>query len=142
MVGAGGKVYGIDVDEPSLREMRELADKEGLRNLALTAGKAEEVALCQACADLVFFGIALHDFNDPARVLVNARKMLKPAGHLVDLDWKKEPMKLGPPLSKRFAEGDAVRLIEVAGFSIETIEDSGSYHYLVIARLAQPVAFV
>jgi len=49
-----------------------------------------------------------------AKVLANARRMVKPAGNLVNLDWKKEPMELGPPLEKRFSGEVAVRLIEAS----------------------------
>lgn len=105
-----------------------------MRNLELVVGKAEEVILCDACADFVFYGIVLHDFEDPTRVLINARKMLKPTGKLVNLDWKKEPMSLGPPLRIRFSEDDAVNLIERAGFKVEIVKDAPPYHYLVIAK--------
>lgn len=64
----------------------------------------------------------------------NARTMLKRDGRLVDLDWKKEPMELGPPLTIRFSEHQAVRLIESAGFKTVAVRESGRYHYLVIAR--------
>ncbi len=43
-------------------------------------------------------------------------------------------MELGPPLSIRFSEETAVRLIEGAGFTVETVKDSRLYHYLVTAR--------
>lgn len=134
MVGRRGKVYGLDVDARSITRLKELAAKKGLKNLNLTVGRAEESVICEQCADIVFFGIALHDFQDPARVLKNAKKMVKSAGKLVNLDWKKEPMDLGPPLKIRFSKDIAVRLIQTAGFTVETVKDSGPYHYLVVAR--------
>jgi ubiquinone/menaquinone biosynthesis C-methylase UbiE len=134
MVGRRGKVYGLDVDNRSITSLKELAAKEGLKNLNLTVGQAEESVICEQCADIIFFGIALHDFQDPARVLENARRMVKSAGKLVNLDWKKEPMDLGPPLKIRFSEDMTVRLIQTAGFTIETVKDSGPYHYLVVAK--------
>jgi ubiquinone/menaquinone biosynthesis C-methylase UbiE len=100
----------------------------------LKAGAAEETIFCETCADIVFFGIVLHDFRDPAKVLLNAKTMLKPTGRLIDLDWKKAAMELGPPLSIRFSEKKAVSLIRTAGFKIETAKETGPYHYLIIAR--------
>jgi ubiquinone/menaquinone biosynthesis C-methylase UbiE len=122
------------VDNRSITSLKELAAKEGLKNLNLTVGQAEESVICEQCADIVFFGIALHDFQDPARVLENARRMVKSAGKLVNLDWKKEPMDLGPPLKIRFSEDMAVHLIQTAGFTVETVKESGPYHYLVVAK--------
>jgi ubiquinone/menaquinone biosynthesis C-methylase UbiE len=98
------------------------------------AGKAEETMICDACADVVFCGTALHDFADPSTVLTNARKMLKPDGRLIDLDWKKEPTELGPPLQIRFSQEKAAKLIQKAGFTIESIKEAGPYHYLITAK--------
>lgn len=99
LVGDKGKVYGLDIADQTIDKLRKKAIAGNLTNLHLEAGRAEETVFCQACADIVFFGIVLHDFDDPARALANARGMLKPAGRLANLDWRKEPMPLGPPLT-------------------------------------------
>jgi ubiquinone/menaquinone biosynthesis C-methylase UbiE len=134
MIGQSGRVYGLDANADFIRELRELAYKENLNNLELTVGRAEDEVLCRLCADIVFFGTALHDFDDPTKVLANARKMLSGAGQLVNLDWKKVPMKLGPPLEKRFSEETATRLILSAGFTLVGIKDISSYHYMITAK--------
>jgi ubiquinone/menaquinone biosynthesis C-methylase UbiE len=134
IVGKKGKVYGVDANPASIAALKEAADKEGLKNLYLTAGRAEETIICEHCADILFFGIALHDFQDPVKVLENARRILKPEGKLVDLDWKKEEMTFGPPQHIRFDEKKALRLIEEAGFIKESVKDSGLYHYLITAK--------
>ena len=134
IVGKKGKVYGVDADTESIASLKEQASKEGLENVYLTIGRAEETIVCQHCADIIFIGMALHDFQDPSRVLENARSMARPTGRLVDLDWKKEPTGFGPPFRIRFSVEVAVGLIEQAGFAVETTKDSGPYHYLVIAR--------
>ncbi len=90
--------------------------------------------MCDGCADIVFFGIDLHDVEDPLKALVNARNMLKPGGRLIDLDWKKEPMEIGPPIEIRFTEEQASEFIRKAGFEIKEIKDSGAYHYRITAK--------
>ena len=133
-VGETGRVYALDSDPDSISSLKTSAAKEGLTNVTAIAGRAEDLVLCQACADIIFFGIVLHDFDDPARALANARKMVKPGGQLVDLDWKKQRMASGPPFEKRFAEQQAGQLIEQAGFKIETTREVGTFHYMIIAR--------
>lgn len=132
-----GKVYGIDVNPDYVNELRELTAKENLNNIDLTVGKAEEVVVCEGCADVVFFGVVMHDFEDASKVLRNANKMLKPNGRLFDLDWKKEQMDLDPQFQKRFSEDYAADLIKAAGFIIENIKPAGRYHYLISA-IKQP----
>jgi ubiquinone/menaquinone biosynthesis C-methylase UbiE len=132
-VGPQGRVLGIDVNRSAIKRLQEKANFEHLTNLELTIGMAENHVLCKNCGDIVFLGINLHDFKDPARVLQNARKMLKSSGKLVSLDWKKEPMQLGPPLHIRFSRHEAIELIESASFSVTEARDMGPYHYLITA---------
>jgi hypothetical protein len=61
--------------------------------------------------------------------------MLKPKGKLVDLDWKRKLMGKGPPFHIRFSEEKAAGLIKEAGFEVQSVKDSGKYHYLIVARL-------
>jgi ubiquinone/menaquinone biosynthesis C-methylase UbiE len=133
LVEESGKVYGLDSDLEAVRCLEEKAAKESLTNLVLKTGKAEELILCEGCADFVFFGNVLHDFNNPTKVLMNAKIMLKPAGFLVDVDWKKEPMDFGPPITIRFSKQNAMSLIRKAGFKLDAVKKSGAYHYMITA---------
>lgn len=135
LVGQTGRVLGVDIDAEAIGRLAGKAEAEGLANLTLKAGKAEESVLCHSCADIVFFGIDLHDFQDQSAVLRNARMMLKPEGRLANLDWKKMDMEFGPPLHIRFTEQQASRLIKEAGFTVESVADAGPYHYLIMARM-------
>ena len=76
----------------------------------------------------------LHDFRDPAKVLRNAKRMIKPTGTLINLDWKKKRTAFGPPLQIRFSEEQAQTLIEQAGFTVESVKDAGNNFYLVTAK--------
>jgi ubiquinone/menaquinone biosynthesis C-methylase UbiE len=136
IVGPTGRVYAIDSSSESMDLLKQKAAAEGLNNISLTVQEAETSIVCQGCADFIFMGIVLHDFHDPHKVLLNAHQMLKPTGKLINLDWKKEPMKLGPPLEKRFDVAAASAMLLKAGFSIQKSENSGPYTYLVTAILA------
>jgi ubiquinone/menaquinone biosynthesis C-methylase UbiE len=134
IVGKKGKVYGIDIYNEAIEHLRMKASREDLNNINTSVGAAEETTICRGCADIVFFGIDLHDFRDTAKVLANAKRMLKPTGTLIDLDWKKSKMEMGPPLQIRFSEEEAAERIRAAGFKIESISDIGPYHYLIKAK--------
>jgi len=132
-VGPGGRVYAFDINPEAVAELQVQAEAEGLDNIISRVGEAETTVVCEGCADIVFFGINLHDFYDPLQVLKNAQRMLKPSGRLADLDWKAIPMESGPPLEKRFSTEKARRLIEDAGFTILSVQDAGRCHYLILA---------
>ncbi len=134
MVGPEGKVIGVDVDENAIGRLRQQAAEEGLSQLSAEVRAAEEAVACEGCADIVFFGIDLHDFADPGQVIRNAKRMLSPSGLLVDLDWKDQPMQFGPPLEKRLSIAKARQLIESAGFHVTSVAKAGPYHYIIIAK--------
>jgi len=133
MVGESGKVYALDISLEPVNMLRERAEREGLTNIELTVGPAEKTLLCDACADVVFFGIDLHDFAYPNLVLKNARMMIKSGGRLADVDWKKIETPMGPPLNIRFDEAKATALIHEAGFDILETRQLPPWHYMIIA---------
>jgi ubiquinone/menaquinone biosynthesis C-methylase UbiE len=136
IVGAHGRICALDVDSERIDELRKKAAGEALSNLDLRAGAGEETVFCHGCADLVFFGNVLHDFQDPAKVLRNAREMLKGTGKLANYDWVKTATEFGPPLSIRLDERTAGKLMESNGFRVEAVHQSGPHHYLIIAAPA------
>jgi ubiquinone/menaquinone biosynthesis C-methylase UbiE len=133
-VGENGRVYAVDADAEAIEAVKRKAAEKGLKNIVAKAGEAEETVFCDACADMIFFSIVLHDFRDPAKVLSNAKRMVKPGGTLINLDWKKKRMTFGPPLHIRFSEEQAQALIEQAGFKVESVRDAGRNFYLVTAK--------
>ena len=134
IVGETGKVYAVDIDPASIDQLKREAADKGLKNINAKVGEAEKTVFCDACSDIVFYSIVLHDFRDPAEVLHNAKRMIKPSGTIVNLDWKKKLMSLGPPLHIRFSEEQASNLIKQAGFTIETVKDVEEDFYIVMAK--------
>ena len=134
IVGEKGKVYAVDTDASAIERLKRKAAEKGLANVKAVVAEAEETVFCDGCADIVFYSIVLHDFHDLAKVLLNAKRMLKPSGRLVDVDWKKKQTEIGPPVRIRFSEEQAQRLIKNAGFSVESVRDAGRDHYVVVAK--------
>jgi ubiquinone/menaquinone biosynthesis C-methylase UbiE len=137
-VGPRGRVFAVDINAEAVARLEEQAKNEGMANLVLDVNEAENILFCEGCADIVFFGIDLHDFLDPVQVLGNAVRMLKPSGRLADLDWKDQPVDIGPPPEKRFSVEKARHLIEAAGLRIQSVQDAGPFHYLIIAIKDNP----
>lgn len=133
IVGETGKVYAVDVNASAVERLKHKAAAEDLKNIYAVIGAAEDTVFCEECADIVFYSAVLHDFKDPAKVLRNAKQMLKKGGKLVNVDWKKKPTVFGPPVQMRFSEAQAASLIEAAGFRVESIRDLGRNHYIITA---------
>ncbi len=134
IVGEKGKVYAVDVDPLAIERLKSKAKTEGVKNITAVAGKAEDIVFCKGCVDVVFYSMDLHDFDDPAKVLHNAREMVKPEGLVADLDWKKIEIPFGPPVEIKFSEQHVEELMASQGLQVQDARDVGPYHYLVTAR--------
>ncbi len=135
IAGEKGKVLAVDIDAHAIDKLKAKMTENGLNNVKAVVGTAEETIFCEKCANIVFYSIVLHDFQNPALVLLNAKKMLSSSGKLIDLDWKKKQTFNGPPVRIRFSERQAQDLIEAAGFRVESVKDAGKDHYVITARL-------
>jgi ubiquinone/menaquinone biosynthesis C-methylase UbiE len=132
--GESGSVYAVDVDAQAIERLKAKAETQHLSNIRAKAGLAEETVFCTACADVVFYSMVLHDFNDTEKVLQNAKTMLKPAGKLVNLDWKKMQVPFGPPFKIRFSEQNAMGLLKMSGFSVTDVKNAGPFHYVITGK--------
>jgi ubiquinone/menaquinone biosynthesis C-methylase UbiE len=133
-VGPDGKDCAGDIDGARVEMLRDKAQEQGLENIIAVVGKAEETVFFEGCADMVFYSMDLHDFDDPQKVLENARLMLGPSGVVVDLDWKKIKMDFGPPENIRFSEAKVAEMLNKAGLKVESTRSVGPYHYLIVAK--------
>jgi ubiquinone/menaquinone biosynthesis C-methylase UbiE len=134
LVGEKGVVYAVDIDAATVEKLKDKAAEKGLANITVKVGAAEDTVFCTECADIVFYSRVLHDFRDPAKVLCNGKRMVKPTGALVNLDWKKKHTMFGPPVRIRFSEEQAANLIKAAGFTIESVKAAGRNFYVVTAK--------
>jgi ubiquinone/menaquinone biosynthesis C-methylase UbiE len=139
IVGAKGRVYAIDIDESGIAKLKAKAEAQGIKNITAMVGRAEDAVACTGCADIVFYGMDLHDFYDPAKVLKNGHLMLKPQGLLVDLDWKNQENPVGPPPTVTFSENTASGLMRNQGFEIQAVTSVGPYHYFITAKPKKPL---
>lgn len=133
IVGSKGKIYAVDISQPAIEKLNTKFKDSGLDNYVSLAAKAEETVFSENIADIIFLGTVLHDFDNPAKVLKNAVKMLKDSGRLVNLDWRKKTMDIGPPFDIRFSKAKATKLIEDAGLKVTKCVNYDDNYYLIEA---------
>ncbi|HEX8696375.1 MAG TPA: class I SAM-dependent methyltransferase [Longimicrobium sp.] len=95
---------------------------------ALAAGAAEALPLRDASFDTVVSASSLHYWEAPRRVLAEVRRVLRPGGRLVLLDWSRDPpamkllhaaMRLARVRYRRmYSRAEAAALLEEAGFRV------------------------
>jgi SAM-dependent methyltransferase len=105
---AAASVAGVDPDEELLSAARGF-----LPNADFRAGTAESLPFPDSSFDLVFFGVVLHEVDDPAAALAEARRVARV--RVAVLEWPYERGESGPPLEHRLEPSRIHALARSAG---------------------------
>jgi len=81
-VGAGGKVYGLDMTDEMLDLARRNAREAGATNVEFLRGRIEEVPLPRESVDVVISNCVVNLSTDKASVLSEIARVLKPGGRV------------------------------------------------------------
>ena len=92
------------------------------------------VPLSDCIADFVYMINLHHELEEPEKVVREAFRLLKLGGKLMIIDWKKEEMREGPPLSIRVTEGTIKEHVRKAGFVGITTHNALRLHNFVVGR--------
>ncbi|AKF80426.1 transcriptional regulator, ArsR family [Myxococcus fulvus] len=79
-------VWAIDQNAVALEQARERAAGEGLTNVSFLCEDLHRLSLKSGQLDLVVISQSLHHVEEPAAVLAEAARLLKPSGRLVVLE--------------------------------------------------------
>ena len=82
LVGALGRVVGVDLDETKLQLAREEAARDGLQNVEFHKSSVEELAI-DSEYDLVYSRFLLTHLHDPAAALRRMARAAKPGGVII-----------------------------------------------------------
>lgn len=133
-VGAGGRVFAVDVQKDILDRIKNNAATIGLHNIEVIWANAEKIGgtkLREACADRVIVSNVLFQIEKPDDFALELRRILKPQGKLLLIDWS-EASPLGP---KKVVSAEQARLLfEKAHFVLEETFDAGDHHYGIVFK--------
>lgn len=82
------RVVGIDRSPDVLKRAKALAERRGVKNITWKRGDMEKLPLDDASVDVVLLSQALHHAADPARVMSEAARVLRPGGRVLALDLR------------------------------------------------------
>ena len=119
IVGAGGLVYAIDSSADMLQSIQA---KNSPSNLKLVETDATRTGLTDECADLCLCVLILHEVDSPERVILEARRVLKPGGKIVIIEWKMDS-DWGPPRSIRLSREKIELILKQARIGFDRFID-------------------
>lgn len=136
-VGEGGTVWAVDVNRDLLARIKTLSSAEGLHNVEVVCGDVEVVGgthLPEASIDLVVATNVLFMLEHKGELAAEARRVLKPNGRVLVVDWAGSFGGLGPREDHVFTQAAARKLFEGHGFQFLNMVPAGAYHWGFLAR--------
>jgi predicted methyltransferase len=141
-VGAKGRVYGTELGEKNVAELKTEVEKEKLPQITILEGAFTETNLPEACCDAIFTRLVYHHFAEPLPMNRSILKSLKPGGRYAVLEFvpgrgRKEAASPADR-AKRDSHGvgpeSVERELKEAGFEILSVSPVVGVSFTVVAR--------
>jgi len=137
MVGSDGRVYAIDVQKSMLSHTSEEARREGLHNIEFVWGDIEKEGgskVLPNSMDVVILANTLFQIENKNVLAQEVKRVLKPGGRLLVVDWTDSFAGLGPHPDHIFPKREAGVLFEESGFEFIESSLAGPHHYSLVFR--------
>lgn len=133
-VGPDGLVYACDVLTAALEAVAGKARMAGLlniKNIHCNLETPKSTGIPENTLDVVILANILFQSQKKAMILEEAKRVLKPQGKLIMIDWQPKAS-LAPQQGWSLTQNQGVELAEKAGFVLEKKIDVGKYHWGMI----------
>ncbi len=136
-VGPKGKVYAVDVSPDMIlyinRRIRDLQ----LTNVVSVLADPDDPLLPDRAVNRFFFTDSWHHIENQAKYLGLMKRMLKPGGEIVVIDFQKKELPVGPPMEMRVAREEVIKQMERHGFRLAREHGFLPYQYFLIFKPQQ-----
>lgn len=131
-VGTSGRVYAVEVQKELISNIKNSAAKQGLSNVEVIWGDIESpggTKIQDHSIDAVIVSNVLFQAENKKGLVEEAKRILKPKGRVLAVDWKDSFGGMGPHPDHIVSEQSAKKLFEESGFSWERSISAGAHHY-------------
>ncbi len=133
-VGPKGTVYAIDVLPRMIDVLRERAAARRIANVVPILAPRGRDALPPRRCDLVLIVNTFHHFHDGVAYLRALSRRLRPGGRIVNVDFHRRDLPVGPPIEHKVAREDFLRIAEKAGLRVAEEHHFLPHQYFVVLR--------
>ncbi len=138
-IGAGGgyftrrlarraaKVYAVDINADLLK----IAAKDEPQNVITVLAAPDDPKLPPSSVDLIFICDVLHHIENRPAYYRKLNAALAPGGRIVNIDFFKKDLPVGPPVSMKLSEEQVMDEFKAAGFKLARRHAMLPYQYFL-----------
>ena len=131
-VGDRGKVYAVDVSPDMIRHINRRIRELKATNVVSILADPDDPLLPEGSVDRFFFSDSWHHIDNQTQYLSLMKKMLKPGGEIVMIDFHKKDLPVGPPMQMKIAREDLIKQMESNGFRLMKEHTFLPYQYFLV----------
>lgn len=131
-VGKQGKVYAFDVSPDMVRHVNRRIRETKTTNVVTILADNDDPLLPDRSVNRFFICDVWHHVDNQTKYLSLMKKMLKPGGEVVMIDFHKKELPFGPPLQMKIAREDLIKQMEGNGFRLSKEHTFLPHQYFLV----------
>ena len=131
-VSERGKVYAVDVSPDMILHINRAIRNLKVTNVVSILADPDDPLLPVASVNRFFFSDSWHHIDNQTKYLSLLKKLLKPNGEIVMIDFHKKETPAGPPLKMRIAREDIIKQMTSNGFRLAKEHTFLPYQYFLV----------
>jgi ubiquinone/menaquinone biosynthesis C-methylase UbiE len=131
-VGEKGKVYAVDVSPDMILHINRRIRDTKSTNVVTILADPDDPLLPDQSVNRFFICNVWHHVENQTKYLSLLKKMLKPDGEVVMIDFHKKELPVGPPLQVKIAREDLITQMETNGFRLKQEYGFLPYQYFLV----------
>ena len=133
-IGEKGRVYAVDVSPEMILHMNHRIREMGTKNVITLLTPPDDPLLPDASVDRFFICDTWHHIENQAGYLKLLKKMLKPNGQIIMIDFHKKELPVGPPIEMKIAREALISQMESADFQLVKEFTFLPYQYFLVFK--------
>ncbi|MEI6022508.1 MAG: class I SAM-dependent methyltransferase [bacterium] len=134
-----GHVFAIEINKDMVTRIAKEAEDKNITNIHPLWGDIEILGgsgLADAAVDTVVLSNVLFQLEDKKGVFAEVKRVLKPGGRVLLIDWSDSFSGLGPAPHHVFTKDQAMALLGEFGFIIKNDNlPVGDHHYAILSSI-------
>jgi arsenite methyltransferase len=131
-VSERGMIYAVDVSPDMIVHINRRIRDHKVANVVSILAEPDDPLLPVASLDRFFFCDSWHHIENQTKYLSLMKKMLKPNGEVVMIDFHKKELPIGPPMQMKIAREDLIKQMEKNGFQLAKEHTFLPYQYFLV----------
>ena len=131
-VGRDGVVFAVDVEPTILAALRDRLKAAALSNVTPVLGMADDPLVPPKSCDVIFIVDTFHHFADGTAYLKRLVAALKAGGRIVNIDFHKRELPVGPPPDHKVAREEFLAHAKAAGLRVVREETYLPHQYFLV----------